>query len=179
MEVSGEAGIFADAPGLATAPSQPDESANNASKSPETAGPQESTRKRKAPPRTNPFHYSDSTTPVPDDVSTAIALYDPPDKWRCAAVPEWNPKRSIVYEWGVRIEKDPEQLSEETRKSYTGRSGYPQRFICLANNSCRQKSMKSHRYFYSISSLSTSGATTHLGHQHDIVAKKTQKAGKR
>lgn len=94
--------IVTDAGGPTTAPSKSDESANIASKSSNTAASQrkgnQSTGKRKAPSRTNPRHYSNSDTSVPEAVSTPVTLYEPPGKWRRPTVSKGNPKQCIVYE---------------------------------------------------------------------------------
>lgn len=108
----------------------------------------------------------------PQSVKDAIRDFKAPQGCVLCEVPSRNLKRSIIYDWGVRYEENQRTVDrKELAELSVGKPVVPQRFACLANEACRQRNA-SGAFFYSISSASTTGATTHLQASHGITTRR-------
>ncbi|KAG1707887.1 hypothetical protein DVH05_024538 [Phytophthora capsici] len=100
---------------------------------------------------------------IPGSVRDAIHAYEPPDGF--IVVPPRRSEKSVIFSYGVRLVKAPEDRSTEPDPAS------PAVWMCLAGDVCREKDVS-----FPLSSGKTSAATKHLKKAHDITSERTESA---
>lgn len=139
-------------------------------------------------PTPPPVIHGDSSGKCPEipvEVTSGIASFTAPAGYVRCKVPPPSANRSILYEWGVRMERDVKLLSASERQAVEGKRSRPQLFMCFASEKCRKlledavKSNKVVSVGKSMTSTQTTGATNHLRDIHGVIGEKAQKQSAR